>query len=71
MGDFLHTVFLAMLFMLFMVALPFALIAATPVILLWPGKKLPGGKRAKKDIEGRYKKLLNVWLEIGKGLPSG
>jgi len=41
----------------------------TAFILLWPGKRLPGGGRAKPDIEGRYKKVLSIWLEIGKGLP--
>jgi hypothetical protein len=69
MGEILHTVFLVMLFMLFMVLLPFTLIVATPFILLWPGKRLPGGKRAKRDIEGRYKKVLKIWMEMGKGLP--
>ena len=70
MGDFLQTVFVVMLFMLFMVLLPITLLIATPFILLWPGKRLRDGERAKKDIEGRYKRILNIWLEIGKGLPS-
>ena len=70
MGDFLQTVFTVMLFMLFMVLLPVALLVSTPFILLWPGKRLPGGGRAKRDIEGRYKKILSVWIEMGKGLPT-
>jgi hypothetical protein len=68
-GDFFEAVFKVMLFMIFMVLLPVALVVATPLILLWPGKRLPGGGRAKRDLEGRYKKVLNVWVEIGKGLP--
>ena len=70
MGDFIQTVFVVILFMLFVVLLPFALIIATPFILLWPGKRLPDGSRARKDIEGRYKRLLKIWVEIGKGLPA-
>ena len=70
MGGILHTVFIVMLFMVSMVALPFVLIAATPFILLWPGKRLPGGSRAEKDIEGRYRRILKIWEDIGKGLPT-
>lgn len=70
MGDILHTVFVVMMYLVFIVILPFALIVATPFILLWPGKRLPGGGRAKRDIESRYRRLLKVWEEIGKGLPS-
>jgi len=50
--------------------LPFVLVAATPLILLWPGKRLPDGSRARKDIEGRYRRILKIWEEIGKGLPT-
>jgi len=70
MGGMLHTVFIVMLFMVSMAVLPFVLIAATPFILLWPGKRLPDGSRAKKDIEARYKRILRIWEKIGKGLPS-
>lgn len=70
MGDILHTVFVVMMYLVFIVILPFALIVATPFILLWPGKRLPGGGRAKRDVESRYRRLLKVWEEIGKGLPS-
>ncbi len=70
MGGVLHTVFVVMLFMLFMVVLPFVLIAATPFILLWPGKRLPDGRRAKKDVEGRYRRILKIWEDIGRGLPA-
>jgi hypothetical protein len=67
-GDFFETVFKVMLFMVFMVLLPIVLIVTTPFMLLWPGRRLPGGGRAKRDIEGRYKKILNIWIEIGKGI---
>jgi hypothetical protein len=70
MGDILQTVFVVMVYLIFILVLPFALIAATPFILLWPGKRLPGGRRAKRDIEGRYKRILKVWEDIGKGLPT-
>lgn len=70
MEEFFQTVFAVILFMVFIVLLPFALIVATPFILLWPGRRLPGGGRAKRDIEGRYKKILKIWMEIGKGLPT-
>lgn len=69
MGDFLQSVVTALLYVVFIVLLPVALLVVTPFILLWPGKRLPGGGRAKPDIEGRYKKVLSIWLEIGKGLP--
>jgi hypothetical protein len=59
---------MVMLFMIFMVLLPVALVVATPFVLLWPGKRLPGGGRAKRDIEGRYRKILSVWIELGKGI---
>ncbi|MGD9400635.1 MAG: hypothetical protein PVF95_00045 [bacterium] len=68
LGDFFQTVFMVMLFMIFMVLLPVALVVATPFVLLWPGKRLPGGGRAKRDIEGRYRKILSVWIELGKGI---
>ena len=69
LGEFFQTVFTVMLFMLFMVLLPITLVVATPFILLWPGRRLPGGGRAGRDIEGRYKRILNIWVEMGKGLP--
>ena len=69
MGEFFEVVFKVILFMIFLVLLPFALIVGTPFILIWPGKRLPCGGRAKRDIEGRYKKILNIWVEIGKGIP--
>jgi len=68
LGDLFQTVFMVMLFMIFMVLLPVALVVATPFVLLWPGKRLPGGGRAKRDIEGRYRKILSVWIELGKGI---
>jgi hypothetical protein len=68
MGEFFEAVFKVILFMVFLVLLPVALVVGTPLILLWPGKRLPGGGRAKRDIEGRYKKVINVWVEMGKGI---
>ncbi len=70
MGGFLQTVFAVTIYMLLLVLLPFTLLVATPFVLLWPGRRLPGGGRAKRDIEGRYRKILDFWVELGKGLPT-
>jgi hypothetical protein len=69
MEEFLEKVLLAILFALYCVLLPFVLVLATPFILLWPGKKLRLGGRARKDIKGRYKRILKIWEWIGLGFP--
>lgn len=70
MEEVLKTVFLALLYVLFILLIPVIMLVATPVILLWPAKKGPGGRRGKKDIRGRYRKLWKIWESLGIGLPT-
>jgi hypothetical protein len=70
MEEVLKTVFLALLFVLYVLLIPVIMLVATPVILLWPANRGPGGKRGKRDIRGRYRKLWKIWENLGIGLPT-
>jgi hypothetical protein len=57
-----------MLFILFILLIPAAYLVATPFILLWPGKRLVDGSRARRDIKGRYRRVWKILEGLGLGI---
>ena len=70
MEELITTVVVALLCMVYILLIPVIMLVATPIILLWPGKKESDGTRSKRDIRGRYRKLWRIWESIGLGLPT-
>ena len=70
MEEILQTILVCLLYLLYILLFPVVMVVATPVILLWPGKRAPDGTRERRDIRGRYHKILKVWKSIGTGLPT-
>jgi len=70
MEELLKAIFLALLYVVYILLIPVIMVIATPVVLLWPGKKAAGGKRGKRDIRGRYRKVWKIWENLGIGLPT-
>jgi hypothetical protein len=59
--EFLHSLILAIFFVLYLLLIPVILIIATPFILFWPGT------RRGMNIKGRYMRILRVLRDIGTG----
>lgn len=70
MEELLRTIVVILLYVLYIVLIPVITLVATPFVVLWPAKKGLAGKRGKRDIRGRYRKLWRIWESVGKGLPS-
>lgn len=68
MSDFLEALARAMIFVLYLLFLPVLLVAATPFVLLWPGRKRPDGGRFPRNLRRRYRKLLEFYKELGLGM---
>jgi hypothetical protein len=69
MEEFLHRLLVALLFVVYILLVPIILVITTPLILLWPGRKRMDGTREGKNITARYRRVLRIWWEIGKGFP--
>ena len=69
MGDFIESLISVFIFLLYLLLLPAILILATPIIFLWPARKMTAGMRGKKNIPARYKKVLSLWKNLGLSMP--
>lgn len=70
MDEILEKIIVVFLYILFILLIPVIMLAATPIIFLYPGKKLKDGTRAEKNIKGRYGRIWKIWEDIGRGLPT-
>jgi hypothetical protein len=70
MEEFLQSLLHAILFAIWILLIPVVMLLATPFVLLWPAKKAPDGKRKKKNIPARYRRVWRIWIALGIGLPG-
>ena len=70
MEELLYGIMVAILYMIYVILILLVMLIVTPFVFLWPGKTKPDGKREKRNIRGRYKKIWKIWESIGLGLPT-
>jgi hypothetical protein len=70
MAEILHSIIVVILYVLYILLIPVVMLIATPFVCLWPGQKTIDGKRQKRDIRSRYKRVWKVWESLGVGLPT-
>lgn len=70
MDDFLDTIMVVFLYIIFILCIPVVMIVATPFVLIWPGRKGAGGVREKRRIKRRYAGIWKIMESIGVGLPT-
>lgn len=70
MEELLRVIFVAFIYLVYILLIPVIMIVATPFVLLWPAKKGPGGERGRRDIRGRYARVWKILEGLGLGLPT-
>ena len=68
MEEILGVILVVVLFVLYLLLLPAILIVATPLVILWPGKKQTDGSRAPRYVGKRYLKILRLWKSFAEYL---